>query len=170
MDVAGVIVLVVFLVIIGMVINAVSDAAESRGKVRGLTSDEKDDLRPAEKEFFQRFGSDSDLLDAFGSVGCVVEVPKTVKSEDGSERVEVEQHAPTILRRFKDNRGVGLVLSVPIGMSVEEIVTAVGKFGCYADIEGVKDYAVERESAGRVRFYALTRESFENSLGVDFLD
>ena len=153
-----------------VVISFFESWGENRQQLHGLSKTEQEDLRAGEREFFRRFGTDEKLNAALESVGCCVETVRTVRDESGEERREVSRLTPTVVRRLKDSRGVALVCRLPQGMSEKGFREGVEKLGAYADIDGVRDYQVERERPGQMRFYAITRDAFEKKLGVDFLD
>ncbi|WP_048759574.1 hypothetical protein [Corynebacterium vitaeruminis] len=165
--------LFLLVLIIGGILAVISLAeswGENRQQLHGLSKEDKEDLRAGEREFFRRFGTDKKLHTALEAVGCYVETIRTVRTEDGEERQEVSRLTPTVVRRLRDARGVALVCRLPQGMSEKDFREGVEKLGAYADIEGVRDYQVERERPGQMRVYAITRDAFETKLGVDFLD
>lgn len=126
-----------------------------------LTESERSDLREHESEFMLRWGDSESVKDFFEATG-------TYSGDETGLEPENRQY-PRPVRAEKTSRGVEVTLQLPIGIDSGDIEKSIRRGGEWVSIDGVLDTVVERKSPGRVVVRAVTRDSFEQDLGGDFL-
>ena len=126
-----------------------------------LPEDQRDALRPHEREFFSRWADEECVKDFCHAVDLY--------SGDKTGGAPELREYPTPVAAKRTGRGAEVTLQMPVGIAADDVEKALARGGRWISIDGVRDIVAEQASPGRVTVRAVTRDSFEQDLGGDFL-